>query len=252
MESGCGCCSFKSSEKLEIKLSKEEKTMSFLKDIKADYKAIKDQDPAFRGGMLGFLEIILCYPGFHALLIHKVNHFMYQKLKLRILPRFISLIVRWLTGIEIHPGAQIAGGVFIDHGMGVVIGETAIVGKGVTIYQGVTLGATGNEKEFQRHPTIGDGTIIGSGARVLGNITIGKNCRIGANSVVLKDIPDNSTVIGIPARIVKINGIKTISSEPDKEIMEKISRLQREIEVLKRQLKDIEKTKEIFTKRVVV
>ena len=255
MESGCGCCRPVIKEKHNFSYLKirGNKNMRFMKDIIADYKAIRDQDPAFRGGMLGFLEIIFCYPGFHALLVHKLNHFMYQKLKLRILPRLISLIVRWITGIEIHPGAKIAGGVFIDHGMGIVIGETATVGQGVTIYQGVTLGATGNEKSFQRHPTIGDGTIIGSGARVLGNITVGANSKIGANSVVLKNIPPNSTVVGIPAKIVKINGMKTVSlQEPNQDLLNKINKLQKEIEILKDQLKMIEKTEEIFDGKVVI
>lgn len=171
-------------------------------------KIIKQNDPAAKS----YLEIILCYPGLHALWFHKVAHFLY-KLKVPILPRFINTLSRFITGLDIHPGAKIANGIMIDHGMGVVIGETAVVGKGCIIYQGVTLGGTGKESG-KRHPTLKENIVIGSGAKVLGNITIGNNVRIGSGSIVIKDVPDNCTVVGLPGYIVKAP-----SAKPDKEHM---------------------------------
>lgn len=165
-------------------------------------KAIFERDPAARS----VLEIIWTYPGFHAIILHRISHFLY-KLKLRFLPRFISQISRFLTGIEIHPAAKIGKGFFIDHGMGVVIGETSIIGNDVTLYQGVTLGGTGKEKG-KRHPTLRDRVVVGVGAKILGNITIGDDVLIGANSVVLKSVPSNSTVVGIPGRIARREGEK--------------------------------------------
>ncbi|MEN2983868.1 MAG: serine O-acetyltransferase [Dictyoglomaceae bacterium] len=170
--------------------------------IKADYKAIFEKDPAARN----FLEVILCYPGFHAILIHRFAHFLW-KIKIPVIPRLISHISRLLTGIEIHPGAKIGKGFFIDHGMGVVIGETTEIGDNVLLYQGVTLGGTGREKG-KRHPTIGNNVVIGAGAKILGPITIGDNVRIGAGSVVLKSVPPNCTVVGVPGRIIIQNGKK--------------------------------------------
>ncbi|MGB9858145.1 MAG: serine O-acetyltransferase [Dictyoglomaceae bacterium] len=170
--------------------------------IKADYKAIFEKDPAARN----FLEVILCYPGFHAILLHRFAHFLW-KLKIPVIPRLISHINRFLTGIEIHPGAKIGKGFFIDHGMGVVIGETTEIGDNVLLYQGVTLGGTGKEKG-KRHPTIGNNVVIGAGAKVLGPITIGDNVRIGAGSVVLKSVPPNCTVVGVPGKIVVQDGKK--------------------------------------------
>jgi serine O-acetyltransferase len=168
--------------------------------IKKDIQVVFDRDPAAKS----VLEIIVCYPGFHAVLMHRLAHRLY--LKRWFLPaRFISQFSRWLTGIEIHPGAKIGEGLFIDHGMGVVIGETSEIGNDVTLYQGVTLGGTGKEKG-KRHPTIGDNVVISVGAKVLGSITIGNNVKIGAGSVVLKDVPPNSTVVGVPGRVVKQNG----------------------------------------------
>lgn len=160
-------------------------------------KSIKDRDPA-SGNQL---QIFFCYPCVHAIISHRICHFLH-KIKLKFLARLFSQINRFFTQIEIHPGATIGKNLFIDHGSGVVIGETTIIGDNCTIYQGVTLGGTGKENG-KRHPTIGNNVFIGSGAKVLGNITIGDNVKIGANCVVLKDIPSNSTAVGIPAKIIK-------------------------------------------------
>ena len=168
-----------------------------MKYIKEQIKLIKEKDPA----ITNTLEVFL-YPSFKALLYYKISHFLYCK-KHYVIARYISEKAKRKTGIEIHPGAKIGKGLFIDHGTGVVIGETAIIGKNVTIFHGVTLGGTGKEKG-KRHPTIGDNVFIGSGAKLLGNITIGDNVKIGANAVVLKDVPSNVTVVGIPANVVKI------------------------------------------------
>lgn len=167
-----------------------------LKTLVADFKIIFDRDPAARN----WLEVVFCYPGFQALLFHRLAHRL-QRLQIPFIPRLISHIARFLTGIEIHPGATIGHGVFIDHGMGVVIGETAIVGNYALIYQGVTLGGTGKQSG-KRHPTIGENVVVGTGAKVLGNIEIGDNVRIGAGSVVLRDVPSDCTVVGVPGRVV--------------------------------------------------
>lgn len=159
-------------------------------------RTISERDPAARN----WLEVLFCYPGVQAILFHRIAHWLYN-MGIPFLPRFISHLTRFLTGIEIHPGAKIGRGVFIDHGMGVVIGETAIVGDETLIYQGATLGGTGKETG-KRHPTIGKNVVVGAGAKVLGNIQIGDNVRIGAGSVVLRDVPDNRTVVGIPGRIL--------------------------------------------------
>jgi serine O-acetyltransferase len=164
--------------------------------IREQIDTIFREDPAARS----VLEIILCYPGFHAVLLHRIAHRLY-KARFTVLARFLSQFSRFLTGIEIHPGATIGHRFFIDHGMGVVIGETAEIGDDVLIYQGVTLGGTGHERG-KRHPTIGNKVVIGTGAKVLGGITIGNGVKIGAGSVVVKSVPDNSTVVGIPGRIV--------------------------------------------------
>lgn len=166
------------------------------KTLKKEIDNIMDKDPAAKG----IIEVILCYPGFHAVLLYRASHILYLK-KRYLLARFLSHIARWLTGIEIHPGAKIGKTFFIDHGMGVVIGETTEIGDNVTLYQGVTLGGTGKEKG-KRHPTIEDNVTIGGGAKVLGPITIGNGAKIGANSVVLNSIPSNATAVGIPARVV--------------------------------------------------
>lgn len=164
--------------------------------IKRDLQAVLERDPAAKT----LLEAVLCYPGFHAIILHRIAHFLHHK-GFILFPRLISHLSRFFTGLEIHPGAKIGEGVFIDHGMGVVIGETAEIGDNVTIYQGVTLEGTGKEKG-KRHPTIHDHVIIGTGAKVLGNIQIGAGARIGAGSVILQPVPPGATVVGIPGRVV--------------------------------------------------
>ena len=167
--------------------------------IKKDIEYIMENDPAARTK----LEVFLLYPSIHARLAHMISHFLYKK-NLLFLARLISQIARFLTGIEIHPGATLGAGILIDHGMGVVIGETAELGDRITIYHGTTLGGTGKEKG-KRHPTVGDNVVIGAGSKVLGNIKIGSNSKLGANSVVLDDVPEGATVVGIPGKVVKIN-----------------------------------------------
>jgi serine O-acetyltransferase len=169
--------------------------------LRSDIACILDRDPAARSAW----EVLTCYPGLHAIYIHKLAHWFWLR-GLRWLGRFTSSIGRWLTGIEIHPGAKIGSCVFIDHGLGVVIGETAEVGNGCTIYQGVTLGGTSLYPGTKRHPTLGSGVIVAAGAKVLGGFTVGDGARIGANSVVLKEVPAGATVVGIPGRIVKGDG----------------------------------------------
>ncbi len=164
--------------------------------IKEEINCVFDRDPAAQS----IFEVVTAYPGFHALIIHRLSHFFWRK-GLRWLGRFSSHIGRWLTGIEIHPGATIGRRFFIDHGMGVVIGETAVIGDDCTLYHGVTLGGTSWEKG-KRHPTLGDGVVIGAGAKVLGPIEVGEGARVGSNSVVLKPVPTGATVVGIPAHIV--------------------------------------------------
>jgi serine O-acetyltransferase len=165
--------------------------------LKSEIATIKEKDPAMRST----IEVFLCYPGFYAIVFHRISHFFWNH-SLKLLARVLSTISRFLTGIEIHPGAQLGKRVFIDHGMGIVVGETTIVGDDVLIYQGVVLGGTTTNKG-KRHPTIGKGVIIGSGAKVMGNITIGDYAKIGTGAVVLKDVPPDSTCVGVPGRIVK-------------------------------------------------
>ena len=165
-----------------------------------EIRCTKEKDPAAKS----YLEIILLYPGLHALISHRIAHWLWTK-RLQLLARLLSQFSRFLTGIEIHPGAEIGKGLFIDHGMGVVIGETAIVGKDVTLFQGVTLGGTGKEKG-KRHPTVGNNVVIGTGAKVLGNIEIGDNSYIGANAVVINPVPENSTIVGVPGRVARKDG----------------------------------------------
>ena len=179
--------------------------------LRSEIQAVKDKDPAARST----LEIFLCYPGFYALIFHRVSHWLWNH-SLKLLARMNSNLARFITGIEIHPGATFGKRVFIDHGMGVVVGETAIVGDDVLIYQGVILGGTSTEKT-KRHPTIEDGVIIGAGAKVMGNITIGKYSKIGTGAVVLKDVPAESTCVGVPGRIVKHKGVrKKVDLDHDK------------------------------------
>jgi len=182
--------------------------MSFVDDVKSDVAAPLDRDPA----VTHWLDVLLSYPGVHAVVAYRIIH----RLQLRgvpVLPRFLSHLVRWATGIEIHPSAEIGPGLFIDHGMGVVIGATAVVGKNVTLYQGVTLGGTSLDREEKRHPTLADNVVVGVGAAVLGNITIGENARIGAGSVVVKDVPNNATVVGVPGHVVVQDGVAVPSIE---------------------------------------
>jgi serine O-acetyltransferase len=169
--------------------------------IREQFETIFREDPAAKSS----LEIVLCYPGFHAVLLHRAAHRLY-KAHVPLLPRVISQLSRFLTGIEIHPGATIGRRFFIDHGMGVVIGETTEIGDDVLVYQGVTLGGTGNERG-KRHPTIGNNVVIGTGAKVLGGIKIGNHVKIGAGSVVVHPVPDYSTVVGIPGRVVKMRNV---------------------------------------------
>ena len=171
-----------------------------LSQIKQDLQAVFDRDPAATSK----LEVILTYAGFHALLAYRISHWL-KVHGVPILPRVLSQLARWLTGVEIHPSAKIGTGFFIDHGMGVVIGETAEIGDYVTLFQGVTLGGTGKERG-KRHPTLGNHVVVGAGAKILGGITIGDNVKIGANSVVLKNVAPNSTVIGVPGRVIKSQG----------------------------------------------
>ncbi|GAE31465.1 serine acetyltransferase [Halalkalibacter hemicellulosilyticusJCM 9152] len=203
-----------------------------------DVDVVFDQDPAARSRM----EVIFTYSGVHAIWSHRFAHWLWKR-RIFFLARFISQVSRFFTGIEIHPGAVIGQRVFIDHGMGVVIGETCEIGDHVTIYQGVTLGGTGKEKG-KRHPTIEDHVLIASGAKVLGSFTIGQHSRIGAGSVVLKEVPPNSTVVGIPGKIVVQDGIKiehglNHHQLPDP-IADKLKELEEEIKELKAALKQQE------------
>jgi len=207
--------------------------------IRQDIKAVKERDPAAKST----LEVLLCYPGLHALLSHRVANFLYRR-RLVLLPRLISHLSRFFTGIEIHPGAKIGAGFFIDHGMGVVIGETTEIGSDVTLYQGVTLGGTG-KAQGKRHPTIGNNVVIGTGAKVLGPIVIGENSRVGAGSVVLRSAPPNSTVVGIPARVVYYNGEKVPSvnlnhSDMPDPVAEALKSLQEQVDQLRCQRADLE------------
>ena len=212
-----------------------QKQASIWRFLLADFQAIDQRDPSVQSR----LEILL-YPGFHALMIHRFAHVLQQQ-KIPLLPRFISHLGRFLTGVEIHPGAAIGKGVFIDHGLGVVIGETAIVGDGSILYQGVTLGGTGKETG-KRHPTLGENVVVGAGAKVLGNISIGNNVHIGAGSVVLRDVPDNCIIAGVPGRVIYQESggdrLPTEEFQPDLQaqviqiLFERIKNLETEIEQL--------------------
>ncbi len=179
--------------------------------IKRDIDVVFDRDPAAKS----VWEVLLCYPGLHAIWLHRIAHYFFKRGWV-ILPRMISNFARFLTGIEIHPGATIGEGLFIDHGTGVVIGETAEVGNNVTLYQGVTLGGTGKEKG-KRHPTVGDNVVVASGAKVLGSFKVGDHSKIGAGSVVLKEVPPYSTVVGIPGKVVSMYGEKVNRPDVDLE-----------------------------------
>ncbi len=205
--------------------------------IQQDLRAVFDRDPAARTT----LEVFLTYAGFQALLAHRLAHRLW-KMRLRLVGRLVSQVARWVTGVEIHPGASIGFGFFIDHGMGVVIGETAEIGDYVTLFQGVTLGGTGKDKG-KRHPTLGNHVVVGSGAKVLGNIRIGDSVKIGANSVVLRSVPSNSTVTGIPGRIVKSIGVRVPEEAMDHAnipdpIAERFDVMERELIDLRKKLEN--------------
>lgn len=214
-----------------------------LQVLQRDFRACFERDPAARTP-LGFLEVLLTYSGYHALVAYRFVHFLHARLHIPLVPRVLSQMVRFLTGIEIHPGAEIGPGLFIDHGMGVVIGETAIIGENVTLYQDVTLGGTGIERG-KRHPTLGNNVVVGAGAKVLGNIKIGNNVKIGAGSVVVHSVPDNCTVVGVPAEIVRKEGqkIPTLTldhgdlPDPVRELKNRIRSLQKEIESLEAEIR---------------
>jgi len=176
--------------------------------MRDDVSTVREHDPAAKSR----LEVFLCYSGLHAVWFYRMNHWLWNH-RFFLLERWLSQVARLLTGIEIHPGAKIGRRLFIDHGMGVVIGETSIVGDDVTLYQGVTLGGTGKE-HGKRHPTVEDNVVVGGGAKILGNITVGKNCRIGAGSVVLRNVPENSTVVGVPGHIIFREGKRVVITDP--------------------------------------
>lgn len=206
------------------------------KTLREDIKAVFERDPAAKS----FLEVILCYPGLHAIIIYRIAHWFYKR-KLFLIARLLSHIGRFLTGIEIHPGAKIGKGIFIDHGMSVVIGETTEIGDNVTIYQGATLGGTGKEKG-KRHPTIGNNVVISSGAKVLGPFKVGDNSKIGAGAVVLKEVPPNCTVVGVPGRIVikdnkKVSGTK---KEIDLDQVRLPDPIAQELECLRKRVTELE------------
>jgi len=205
--------------------------------ISKDFKAVFDRDPAATSR----IEVFFTYSGFHALLAYRVAHWLLSG-KIPLLPRFLSQAARWLTGVEIHPAAKIGTGFFIDHGMGVVIGETTEIGDFVTLFQGVTLGGTGKERG-KRHPTLGNHVVVGAGAKVLGGIRIGDNVKVGANAVVLRSVPPNSTVVGNPGRIVKFDGVRLPDATMDHTnipdpIAERFDAMERELIDLRKQVEN--------------
>ena len=202
----------------------------------AEIKACFERDPAARN----LLEVLLSYSGLHAIIAYRVAHAL-VRLHVPLIPRMLMTVARWMTGIEIHPAAKIGRGLFIDHGMGVVIGETAVVGTDVTLFQGVTLGGTGKQRG-KRHPNIGNRVVVGAGAKVLGNITVGDDSMIGANAVVVRDVPPHSTVVGVPGHVTKIRGQSVPGMTLDHThlpdpLAERIRRLQGEIEALEKHLR---------------
>jgi len=205
--------------------------MSLITSIRNDIKAAFKHDPA----ATSTLEVLLAYPGFHARQSHRLAHTLF-KWRVPVLPRLISHVGRFLTGIEIHPGAKIGEGLFIDHGMGVVIGETSEIGDNVTLYQGVTLGGTSLQRT-KRHPTLGNNVVVGVGAQLIGNITIGENAKIGAGSVVITSVPANATVVGVPGRVVAVRDpdTDTVARLPDP-VGEKLEDLERRIAELEQRL----------------
>ncbi len=205
--------------------------------FKDEIKAALERDPAATGAF----TVILTYPGLHVLFYYRIANALHGA-GMPLLPRVISQIARWFTGIEIHAGAKIGKGLFIDHGMGVVIGETSVIGDNVTLFQGVTLGGTGKEKG-KRHPTLGNNVVVGAGAKVLGNIHIGDNVTVGANAVVVRDVPANSTVVGVPGRITsregrKVPGINLDHTNLPDPLTQALQKLQHEIDKIEHELKD--------------
>ena len=205
--------------------------MSLITSIRKDIKAVFEHDPA----AVSTFEVLLAYPGFHARQLHRLAHTLFRW-HIPVLPRMVSHTSRFLTGIEIHPGANIGQGLFIDHGMGVVIGETSEIGDNVTLYQGVTLGGTSHQRT-KRHPTLGNNVVVGVGAQVIGNITIGDNTKVGAGSVVVNSVPANATVVGVPGRVVAIRNpdTDTVESLPDP-VGEKLDNLEKRVAKLEQRL----------------
>ena len=215
--------------------------MGILTDIRADFHAVFERDPAARSS----LEVIAAYPGFQAAVSHRITHYLWKK-NFKFAARVMSHLSRFFTGVEIHPGAVIGKGFFIDHGMGVVIGETSEIGENVTIYHGVTLGGTSFTKE-KRHPTIGNNVTIGAGAKILGPLTIGENSKVGANSVVIRDVPPNSTVVGIPGSVVPGDIFPSYSGldhnklpDPISPLIERVKELEESVLALKGELDAIQ------------
>jgi serine O-acetyltransferase len=210
--------------------------------IREDVTNVMDHDPAAKSR----LEVFFCYAGLHAVWFYRMNHWLWDH-GLFLVARWLSQVARLLTGIEIHPAAKIGRRLFIDHGMGVVIGETSIIGDDVTLYQGVTLGGTGKE-HGKRHPTLEDNVVVGGGAKILGNIIVGKNCRIGAGSVVLRNVPDNSTVVGVPGHIVFREGKRVVITDPKQindPLSEALASVANEVNRLRERVQRLEGTDEI-------
>lgn len=207
------------------------------KYLKEDISSIRERDPAVRST----LEVLLCYPGLHAIILYRIAHCFYKR-RLFLIARLISTVARFFTCIDIHPGAKIGKGIFIDHGLGVVIGETAEVGDNVTIYQGVTLGGTGKDRG-KRHPTIGDNVVVSSGAKVLGPFKVGDNSKIGAGAVVLKEVPSNCTVVGVPGRVViKDNRkVSSLNKGIDLDQVKLPDPIAQELECLRKRIVELEK-----------
>jgi len=212
--------------------------------MRNDIRVIKQRDPAVKNT----LEVVLCYSGLHAIWAYRLSHFFYKK-SWFVTARLISTVSKFFTGIEIHPGAQIGEGLFIDHGTGIVIGETTIIGNNVTLYQGVTLGGTGKEKG-KRHPTIGNYVVVACGAKVLGSFTVGEGAKIGSGSVVLKEVPPYSTVVGIPGHVVARKGVRVAPARSERDvdlnhnrlpdpIEDQITALEKQVAILKRQVSDL-------------
>lgn len=218
--------------------------MSLFSCMREDIAAVLDRDPAAKSG----LEVVLLYSGIHALWGYRAHHWLWIR-GWRFLARALSQWARLITGIEIHPGAEIGHRFFVDHGMGVVIGETTIIGDDVTLYQGVTLGGTGKETG-KRHPTLRNNVVVGAGARVLGNITIGENCRVGAGSVVLRDVPDNSTIVGVPGHIVFRHGKRVVITDPKQindPLSEALAAVANEVKELKKEVRELKGRELVFT-----